>query len=114
MNSSGSPISIITRLAVTLRWLAGGSYLNLCFAWGNSSSTFYHEHGVLWLTIEALDKAFPMGFPFGDEARLEELSVGFRVHSGGILDGCVMAIGGFGVATWAHHSSHYGIMIGDY
>jgi hypothetical protein len=31
-NSSGSPISITTRLAVTLQWLAGGSYLDLCFA----------------------------------------------------------------------------------
>jgi hypothetical protein len=47
MNSSGSPISVITRLGVTLRWLAGGSYLDLCFAWGISSSTFYHKNGVL-------------------------------------------------------------------
>ena len=105
MNSSGSPISIITRLGVTLRWLAGGSYLDLCFAWGISSSTFYHENGVLWPTIQALDQAFPMGFPFGDESRLEELADGFRVHSGGILDGCVMAIDGFGVATRAPYKS---------
>ena len=34
MNSSGSPISTITRLAVTLRWLAGGQQIDLCFAWG--------------------------------------------------------------------------------
>jgi hypothetical protein len=33
-NSSGEPISLMTRLAVSLRWLAGGSYLDLCFAWG--------------------------------------------------------------------------------
>ena len=34
MNSSGSHISTKTRLAVTLRWLAGGHQIDLCFAWG--------------------------------------------------------------------------------
>jgi len=33
-NSSGSSISTRTRLAVTLRWLAGGQQIDLCFAWG--------------------------------------------------------------------------------
>jgi len=59
---------------VTLRWLAGGSYLYLCFAWGVAPSTFYHINGVLWPTVEAIDKVFLMGFPFGNEARLEELA----------------------------------------
>jgi len=35
----------------------------------------------------------------GDEGRLEELAAGFREHSGGLVDGCVMATDGFGVAT---------------
>ncbi len=30
-NSSGSPIVLKARLAVTLRWLAGASYSDLCF-----------------------------------------------------------------------------------
>ena len=98
MNSSGSSIPAISRLGVTLRWLAGGSYLDLCFAWGISTSTFYHENGVLWPTVEALDREFSIGFPFGDEGRLEELAAGFREHSDGILNGCVMAVDGFGVA----------------
>ena len=34
VNSSGSPISTKTRLAVTLRWLAGGQHIDLIFAWG--------------------------------------------------------------------------------
>jgi hypothetical protein len=105
INSSGSPILLVTRLAVALRWLAGGSYLDLCFAWGVASSTFYHENGVLWLTLEVLDKSFSLGFPFGDEARLEELAAGFCDHSGGILDGCVMALDGFGVSTRAPFQS---------
>ena len=39
--SSGSAITTRTRLAVTLRWLAGGSHLDLCFAWGISKSSFF-------------------------------------------------------------------------
>ena len=96
-NSSGSEISITTRLAVTLRWLAGASYLDLCFAWGISSSSFYSRRGVLWPTISAIDKAFSMGFPVNDIGRLEQLAEGFRVHSGGIMDGCVLALDGLGV-----------------
>jgi len=42
--------------------------------WGVAPSTFYHVNGVLWPTVEAIDKVFPMGFPFGNEARLEELA----------------------------------------
>jgi hypothetical protein len=97
MNSSGSEISITTRLAVTLRWLAGASYLDLCFAWGISSSSFYSRRGVLWPTISAIDKAFELGFPVNDGERLEQLADGFRQHSGGVLDGCVLALDGLGV-----------------
>ncbi len=48
---------------------------------------------------------FSFRFPFGDEARLDELAEGFCVHSGGILDGCVLAMDGFGVATRAPFKS---------
>ncbi len=58
-NSSGSEITVTTRLAVVLRWLAGASYLDLCFAWGISNSSFFSKRGVLWPTISAIDKAFP-------------------------------------------------------
>jgi hypothetical protein len=74
INSSGSQISAKTRLAVTLRFLAGGSHIDLCFAWGIGYSTFYSDRGVLWPTIEALDAAFDMGLPLDDINRLEELS----------------------------------------
>jgi hypothetical protein len=42
INSSGAAIPLRTMVAMTLRWLASTSYLDLCFAWGTSSSTFYH------------------------------------------------------------------------
>jgi hypothetical protein len=99
INSSGSPVTNKTRLAVTLRWLAGGSYVDLCFAWGVGVSTFYGERGVIWPTIEAIDLAFEMGLPLHDVEKLEELSMGFSEHSGGILDGCVLAMDGFAVLT---------------
>jgi hypothetical protein len=99
INSSGSPVTNKTRLAVTLRWLAGGSYVDLCFAWGVGVSTFYGERGIIWPTIEAIDLAFEMGLPLHDVEKLEELSMGFSEHSGGILDGCVLAMDGFAVLT---------------
>ncbi len=42
-----------------------------------------------------------MGFPLGDENKMEELSLGFSNHSGGILDGCMLALDGFGVSSHA-------------
>jgi hypothetical protein len=98
-NTSGSVISIRTRLAVTLRWLVGASYLDLCFSWGISTSSFFSRRGVLWPTINPIDKAFKMGFPVNDTDGLEMLADGFREHSGGIMDGCVLAINGFGVTV---------------
>jgi hypothetical protein len=96
-NSSGCAISLKTRLAVTLRWLAGGSHLDICFAFGVANSTFFSHRGVLWPTVMAINEAFTMSFPHNDPAQLEEMSNGFFDHSGGVLDGCLMAIDGFGV-----------------
>ncbi len=46
-NSSGGHMALKTRLAVSLHWLAGTSYLDLCFAWSVAFSTFYHPNCVL-------------------------------------------------------------------
>ncbi len=42
--SSGSPVSLTTRLAMALRWLAGGSYWNICGLYGVSAGTSIHLH----------------------------------------------------------------------
>ena len=42
-NRSGQPITPKTRLAATLRWLAGASHLDVCFAWVISRTSFYSE-----------------------------------------------------------------------
>ncbi len=54
---------------------------------------FFGQH---WRTFSA---AYPIEFPFHDIDKLEYLSQGFFDHSGGIVDGCVSAMVGFGVAT---------------
>jgi len=46
-NSSGTPISLKTRLAVTLHWLASASHLDLCLSWGITHSIFFSSSGVL-------------------------------------------------------------------
>jgi hypothetical protein len=98
-NSSGQPVVLKTRLAVSLWWLAGGSYLDLCFAWGMVVSTFYAENGVLWPTLAALKMVFLLGFPINDNAKLAELLSGFYNNSGGVLDGRILTLDGFDVCT---------------
>ncbi|KAJ1418554.1 hypothetical protein B484DRAFT_453659 [Ochromonadaceae sp. CCMP2298] len=70
--SSGSEIPTRTRLAVTLRWLAGGQHLDICFSFGVSKSSFYSDRGVLWPTIEAIDRLHTIGFPLDDADTIEE------------------------------------------
>ena len=59
--SSGSTITNRTKLHVTLRWLEGGSYLDLCFAWVVSVFSFYEI--CIWPTIDAIDQSFQIGLP---------------------------------------------------
>jgi hypothetical protein len=54
-----------------------------------------------------------MGFLLHDETKLEELSLGFSNHSGGILDGCVLALDGLGVSTCAPYRTEV-IHLKDY
>lgn len=101
--SSGTAISKRTKLYATLRYLAGGSYLDICFAWGLAKSTFYStcpEKGVLWPTLEALDQALPtIGLPVHDLVKLRTMADEFASFSNGELKGCVTAIDGWVART---------------
>lgn len=97
----GGSVSTTVRLAVTLRWLAGASYLDLCFAWGISRSFFYSSRGAVWPTIEAIDAHFSLGLNLHNRDQLQQLSDGFTAHSGGIMSGCVAAIDGLIIKTRA-------------
>jgi len=59
----------------------------------------YHPNGVLWFTLLAINAALKMGLLVDDIGKLEMLSSRGYKHSGEILDGCVIALDGFGVAT---------------
>ena len=93
--SSGSHISLRTRLACTLRWLAGGSYLDICFEFGVAHGSFYKDGGLLWGTMELLDKAFDLGFPFNDDNKLREMASDFSYWSKNKMPNCVLAIDGW-------------------
>lgn len=95
LNSSGSVISSVTRLACTLRWLAGGSYLDICFEFGIGHGTFYQDDGILWGTIVLIDDAFEIGMPVHDADKLDEIQRLFSRECGGVLNNCVMAMDGW-------------------
>ena len=92
-NSSGSPITTKTRLAVTLRWLAGGSHHDISYAFGISKGAFYSATGVLWPTIEAIDRNVELVFPIDDVQKLGQIGDEFGAFSPhGIMQNCVGAI----------------------
>jgi hypothetical protein len=80
-NSSGSEIPTATKVAITLRWLAGGSYIDICFAFGIAPGTFYHDNGVLWGTMKIIDTLFNIHFPFTDHHQLRQMANGFSAFS---------------------------------
>ena len=100
-HNSKKEISPETRLAVTLRWLAGGSYLDICFAFGISISTFFEEEGVVWPTILAIENNLSISLDVSDTALLSSISKGFATYCHGRIHGCIMAIDGLVIRTRA-------------
>ena len=60
IRSSGSYITPEIMLASTLRWLAGGSYIDICFTHGISVSSFYN---ILWEVIDSINSVQKIDFP---------------------------------------------------
>ena len=74
--SSGSHISVTTRLAATLRWLGGGSHWDICALFGLDFHNFFNvKHGPLWRTIEILDEMLVLGFSVKKEIFSEPLKI---------------------------------------
>lgn len=107
INSSGSAISNKTKLAMTLRWLAGGSYLDICFAFDVSYASFYSRDGCLWGTIKALDDCLPLSFPLDSPSDLNRIADEFGHFSDGCMQGCVGAIDGLLIRTRAPLESEH-------
>lgn len=95
--SSGSPITNETKLYCALRWLAGGSYLDIIFAFGVSKTAFFTDgdRGILWPTLFAIDAYFFIGLPLSNVEALQRISYEFENCCNGVLKNCVLAIDGW-------------------
>ena len=81
-------------LYCTIRWLAGGSYLDITDVCGISKSSFYR---VVWKTITAICKceALRPKFPKTTE-EIEEVIAGFAsISTDGIINNCAGVIDGY-------------------
>eukprot|EP00808_Paulinella_micropora_P017359 g52927.t1 len=83
------------QLSMTLRFLAGGSYLDIADLHGVAESTFYK---CLWRVILLLNRDSLLGESrkFPDESEFESLAAGWQSLSSvpHIFDGCLLAIDG--------------------
>ena len=86
------------KLSMALRWMAGGSYLDIADLHGVDESTFYKH---LWPTIEAIDAAYELPLL----AMLDNVEAGslgplidaFDEKSAGMIRGCFGALDGIAV-----------------
>ena len=71
----GQVVEPATKLAITLRYLAGGDPLDLRLIYQVSKAYVYD---CVWLTVDAINRAFPVTFPIDDPHKLAELETEFR------------------------------------
>ena len=96
--SSGTNISKKTKLYCTLRWLAGGSYLDICLTFGVSKGSLFSSDprkGIIWPIIDAINVAFQIGLPIHDVDEMKKTAEGFGRYTNNELIGCISAIDGW-------------------
>lgn len=77
--SAGSEVSPEVRLAMTLRFLAGGIVHDIHQGFGVSRAEFYRS---VWRVVDAINNTFPISFPLDDVEKLKELEIGFAQSRG--------------------------------
>ena len=100
-DSTGGFISGEIKLALTLRLLAGGSYLDLSllFEMGQTYSfNIFHDVIKNWILDERLVKIDGIDY-VSDEQMLSKVALHFAQQSNGVLNGCIGAIDGWIVKT---------------
>eukprot|EP00903_Cladosiphon_okamuranus_P018816 g17307.t1 len=107
-------ISHRMRLAIGLRILAGGSYVDAAVMFGVALPMVYE---TLWLVIDAINSTLEIG-PFSfpqDEVDCRGHSARFkRKSSNGVLDSCVACVDGLFVKTQAPSSLETANVLGYY
>jgi hypothetical protein len=96
--NAGGYISPSMQLGMTLRYCAGGTYLDIHDRYGVSSSSFY---SLIFECLEVIVEHYPIVFPT-DQAALQELAQGFQkrqhkdmrcfLYALGALDGILLKI----------------------
>ena len=77
--NAGQPVEPATKLAVGLRFLAGGQVLVLKLIYRLLSKTTVYNY--VWEVVDAVNAELVMEFPIGDRRKLEKLEQEFRSRS---------------------------------
>jgi len=84
----------ITRLSTTIRWLAGGSYLDISMAHHLPASTTFR---YIKETIDDLNSILSIKFPHGNDIELSSISDGFTRDGRSPIHGCCGALDGLAI-----------------
>lgn len=102
--SSGSEVCAEVRLAITLRYAAGGVVWDIHSNFGISSAEFYRS---VWRTMDVVNNKHKLTWNLSDTDRLRDLEEGFAKKSRlnafrgvvGALDGCLISQKNPGIAV---------------
>ena len=98
---TGGLISGEIKMALTLRILAGGSYLDLSLLFEIGSSYAYqilHEVVKNWILDDRIVKINGLDY-VSDETMMEAVALQFAQRSSGVINGCIGALDGWIVKT---------------
>ena len=116
MGRRGTPAGALTpemQLSMALRFMAGGSYLDVALYHGVHRATFF---AAIWRVVAAINAsdALALVFPYTDAAALTKISEGFQSRRNNPLPGCVGALDGIAIeilrpsqAVCSDSQSHY-------
>ena len=95
----GQPVSNRIKLHCALRFLAGGSYWDICFGFKVGFGSFFSDSkfGIIWPIMEAIDASYKIGLKMTDREEMEKQAAEFAAiseYSQEVFNGVVMAIDG--------------------
>ena len=82
------------KLAIFLRYLAGGSYLDVADIYDVHENSLFH---IIWEVVDWINVSLSFDYSLEDEPQLQCISEGFCLFSHGALKGCIGAIDGIAI-----------------